>query len=119
MDILGNIASVLGNLTGWPWTIFQRLKPVFKVLVIALALAAWAPEPLDIIGLAIWGVIAGVFFHGATAAGLVIGFGAVFWFITQLIESVVVLCFGTYLVPGIIGVIAAFFGQDATDALFD
>ncbi len=113
------LQEVFDNLKGWPWTIFKSLNPIFKVLITLLALAAWAPEPLDIIGLAIWGVIAGIFFQATTATAVVVGFGLAFWFISQLIESIVVFVIAIYLVPGFIGGMAAMFGYDATDTLFE
>lgn len=106
------------RMKGYPWTLFWQLNPLFKIMILALALAAWVPDPLDIVTLSFWGVIAGVLLQKMLATWVVVGLGIVFWIFAQIVESLVVIVITTYLIPGIAGLICYVLEADPLPILF-
>jgi hypothetical protein len=110
--------SFYDNLKGWPWQVFWKLNPVFMIIIIVLAIAVWAPDPLDIVTISFWGIVAGALLQKILATWIIIGLGILFWLITQIIESIVVIVITTYLIPAIVAFICLFFEADPLPVLF-
>lgn len=112
------LEKVFNRLKGWPWEVFKSFNPFFKVAVVILALIVWVPDPLDIIAVGFWAVIAGLFFQATTASWVVISFGILFWLVSQIVESLLVVIVTTYLIPAIVAIFAEVFEFDAIKTLF-
>lgn len=112
------LEKVFNRLKGWPWEVFKNFNPFFKVLVIILALIVWVPDPLDIIAVGFWAIIAGMLFQATTASWIVVSFGVLFWLLSQIVESLIVIIVTTYLIPAFVAIFAEVLEFDATKVLF-
>lgn len=106
------------RLKDYPWLLFGQFNPLFKIIVMVLALAAWIPDPLDIVTLSFWGIITGVLLQKMVATWIVVGLGIVFWIFAQIVESLVVIVITTYLIPGIVGLVCYVLETDPLPILF-
>ncbi|KKQ91895.1 MAG: hypothetical protein UT17_C0004G0243 [Candidatus Woesebacteria bacterium GW2011_GWB1_39_10] len=111
--------SFYDRLKHYPWKLFGQLNPLFKVIVIVLALGAWVPDPLDIVGISFWGILAGILFQKMVATWIVVILSVLFWIITQMIESLLVILVTVYLIPAGVGLICMFFEKDPNPIIFN
>lgn len=103
----------------YPWRVFGQFNPLFKVIVFVFALAVWVPDPLDIVAVSFWGIIAGMLFQKLVATWIIVGLGVIFWIVAQILESLLVILIATYLIPGIVGLFCYAFDADPIPVLFN
>ncbi len=111
--------SFYDRLKNYPWKLFGQFNPLFKVIVIIFAIAVWVPDPLDIIGVSVWGIIAAILFQKLVATWIVVGLGIIFWIVTQIVESVLVFVVTTYLIPAGVGLVCLFLEKDPIPVVFN
>jgi hypothetical protein len=110
-------STFFNELKGWPWTIWRRLNPAFKVLTAILTLVSLPVNPFNWLALAIAGYVAVAI--GDVASALIVGFfGLMIWLLIEAIAIFVVWAFLTYLVTLLVGVIAILVGRDPESILF-
>lgn len=101
-----------------PFKLFGKFNPLFKTIVVLLSLTMFLPDPLDLIGLGIWGLLGTIFTQKAVVGGVLIVMGVVGWLIIQIIEALLLGVFLTYLVPGIVGFACTILETDPNPVIF-
>ncbi len=114
------LTDLFDNLNDWPIAVFKNLSPLVKIVVIIIALCALLPaEPVDVINLVLWAGIMAFFANIFSSIWVLGAIGAVLWIVGQIIEALLLFVIATYLTPAVIVGIAAIFGLDANDAMFN